>query len=202
MKRRRRHLPMDRMITALLGGNQSGDDGGRIVGFEPTVGGDGALARAVGADVHHNDAVAGEEKDAGVFENAHAVIRNAMENQYPIAVGVRGTDFPSSKQDAVRCANVEIFAMSMDLAECGIVFEDEIGSELPAEGMEKRGPEKPSAHGRQCWREEEHDQQDANGPAAHGLCLEIPESSQPRSGATWRLKWMGTLPPVSPNVCL
>src|SRR5260370_8848891 len=154
MKRRRRPLPSDRLITALLGGNQSVDDGARIVVFEPTVGGDGALARAVGADVHHNDAVAGEEKDAGVFENAHAVIRNAVENQYPIAVGVRGTDFPSSKQDAVRCANVKILAMSVDLTERGISFEDEIGSELPADRMEKRGPEKPSAHDRQCWPQE------------------------------------------------
>jgi len=149
----------------------------------------------VGADVHHNDAVAGEEKDAGVFENAHAVIRNAMENQYPIAVGVRGTDFPSSKQDAVRCANVEIFAMSVDLTERGISFEDEIGSELPADGMEKRGPEKPSAHGRQCWREEEQDQQDANEPTAHGFCLEIRESSQPGSGATRDMDGCGQVPP-------
>src|SRR5260370_29081558 len=179
MKRRRRHLPLDRLITALLGGNQSVDDGARIVVFEPTVGGDGALARAVGADVHHNDAVAGEEKDAGVFENAHAVIRNAVENQYPIAVWVRGADFPSSKQDAVRCANVEIFAMSMDLAECGIGFEDEIGSELPAEGMEKRGPEKPSAHGRQWWRGEVQEQQEANEPAAPGFCLRVPLRIQP-----------------------
>ncbi len=184
MKRRRRPLPLDRLITALLGGNQSVDDGARIVAFEPAVRGDGALARAVGADVHHNDAVAGEEKDAGVFENAHAVIRNAVENQCPIAVGVRGTDFPSSKQDAVRCANVKILAMSVDLTERGISFEDEIGSELPADGMEKRGSEEPSAHSRQCWREEEQDQQDANEPAAHGFCLEIRESSQPGSGAT------------------
>jgi hypothetical protein len=109
----------------------------------------------VSAGVHHNDTVVGEEQNAGVFENARAVVRDAVENERPIAVGVHGTDFPASKEDAVGRANVEIFAMSVDLPECGIGFTEEVRRELPADGMEKRGSEKPSTHGRQRRREEE-----------------------------------------------
>jgi len=74
-------------------------------------------------------------------------------------------------------ANIEIFAISVDLVECGIGFADEVRCELPANRMKERGSEKPSAHGRQCWREEKQDQQDTNETAAHGFRLEIRESS-------------------------
>ncbi len=149
----------------------------------------------MGAGVHHDDAVAGKEQDARVFENAHAIIRHAVKDQYPIAVGVRGTHFPSSKEDVVRCANIVFFVTRANLRESGIGLPDEVGCELPADRMEKRGPEKPSAHGSQCGREEEQDQKDANEPAAHGGPIKILERRQHSSGATRGMERAGTLPP-------
>jgi hypothetical protein len=45
----------------------------------------------VGTGVHHNDAVAGAEEEFGLADDADAVVGDAVEEEYPVAVG---TNFP------------------------------------------------------------------------------------------------------------
>jgi hypothetical protein len=53
------------------------DDGAGVVAFEPAVGGDGAAAGAVGAGVHHDNAVAGAQQEFGLTDESDAVVGDA-----------------------------------------------------------------------------------------------------------------------------
>lgn len=48
-------------VRGVFGGDERVDDGGSVGAFEPAVSGDGAFALAVGAGVHHGDAVSGAQ---------------------------------------------------------------------------------------------------------------------------------------------
>ena len=98
-------------MPRMLGGFQRIDDGARVVAFEPAVGGHRAFAGAVSAGVHHHHAVARQQQDAGVFEDSHAIVGDAVKKEHPIAVGLCGTHFPAAQKDAIGGAHVEVFAM-------------------------------------------------------------------------------------------
>ena len=154
------HLDID--VGRKLVPNESVDDSAGIVAFEPAVGGDGTFAGAVGAGVHHDDAIAGEEEDAGVSEDAHAIVGDAVEEDDPV-VGIRpAADFPAMKHHAIGGADVEVFAVCADLLEGGVGLLDKVRRKLAADGMDETGSDQPSGHGGEERREEEQDQSDAD----------------------------------------
>ncbi len=81
-----------------LGSAQRVEDGLGVVAFEPAVGGELAFAGAVGAGVHHDDAVAGAEEKFGLGDDADAVVGDAVEEEDPVAVGMIGADDPAAER--------------------------------------------------------------------------------------------------------
>src|SRR5271169_3912638 len=131
------------------------DDGLGVVALEPAVGGEMAFAGAVGAGVHHDDAVAGTEEEFGLADDADAVIGYAVEEEDPGAIGAAGADDPAVEQDAIGGADVEVFAMAAGVGEGGVGFADEVWGELAADGVEEAGGYKPPSDTRQDGRQEE-----------------------------------------------
>jgi len=136
-------------------GEQGVDDGARVAAFEPAVGGDGAAAGAVGADVHHDDAVAGAQQEFRRSNDSDAVVGNAVEKEDPAAVGVFRAGFPATERGTIRCANVKILAGCAGDGEGSVGLTDYIGSQVAANGMEERWAGEPSGHSRQERREEQ-----------------------------------------------
>src|SRR5271168_2680500 len=91
--------------------NKCVDDGGGVAAFEPAVGGHGAVAGAVGAGVHHHDAVAGAEQQAGLTDAADAIVGDAVEDENPGAVGILWTNFPAAQRDAIWRGHVEVLTL-------------------------------------------------------------------------------------------
>src|SRR5580765_4236730 len=120
------------------------DDGTSVVAFEPAVGGDGAFAGAVGAGVHHDHAVTGAEEKFGLADNADAIIGDAVKEQDPASVGMLRTDDPAPKEDAVRSADIEVFALAAGKGERGVGFADEVGGECAPDGMKEAGGDEPA----------------------------------------------------------
>ena len=79
-----------------------------VVPFLPTVGDHIAAAFSVCARIDHHDAIAVAKQKLGVTECAGAIVRDTVEEQDPIFIGCRGTNFPAMQFDPVRCANSEI----------------------------------------------------------------------------------------------
>jgi hypothetical protein len=53
-------------------------DNPHVIAFFPSIGGEIALAFAVGARIHHHDAIAGAKKKISNSQIAGSIIRNAM----------------------------------------------------------------------------------------------------------------------------
>src|SRR5713101_5564260 len=154
MKRwRRRPMPLDRLVDVHLGGNQSVDDGTGVVAFEPAVSGDGAVAGAMSAGIHHDDAVTGAEKKFGLADDSDAVIGDAVEEKDPIAVVARRTDEPATKFNAVGSADVEVNLLRAGYGEGGVGVPDEVRRELAADGVEIGGAGQPARNCGQEWGE-------------------------------------------------
>src|SRR5260370_10514448 len=153
--------------------------GGRCV--KPAVGGGGAAAGAVGAGVQHDQAVGGAEKDLRLADDAGAVVRGAVKEQDPAAVGILRTDFPAAEKSSIRRANVEILARGAGDSEGDVGYVDQIGSQLAANGMEERRADEPSGDRRRERRKGQQNQSDANQPPAQGCCPNIRECG-------WKMK--------------
>jgi hypothetical protein len=96
---------------------------------------------------------------------------------------LRRMDFPSAEENAVRSADVELFAMGICGGEGGVCFADQIGSEFAADGSEETWSEEPAAHGGENGRYEEQDECDADQAITHGRPhLEIRKKSARSSG--------------------
>ena len=150
---------------------ESVDDGASVIAFEPAVGGDGTAAGAVGAGVHHDNAVSGAQQEFRLTDDSHAVVRDAVEEEDPIPIGIFRADFPATEKHSIRSANLEILAACPSDGERGICFADEVRSQLAANGMEERRAGEPTGHSRQERWEEQQNQSDAYETVAHkGLC--------------------------------
>ncbi len=125
-----------------------------------------AFAGAVGAGVHHDDAVAGAKKEFGLADHADAVVGDAVEEEDPVAVGMVGADDPAVEEDAVGSADVEVFAVAAAVREGGVGFADKVGSEFAPDGMEEAWGYQPASDACQDRRQEEKDQQDTDEAAA------------------------------------
>src|SRR6266851_1455804 len=135
MKRwRRRPMPLDGLVEAFLGGNQSVDDGMGVVAFEPAVGGHGAIAGAMSAGVHQDDAVTGAKKKFGLADDSDAVIGHSVEEKDPAAVRIRRPNKPATEYGAVGSTDVEVYALRAGLCEGGVAFPDEVRRESAAHG--------------------------------------------------------------------
>jgi galactose-1-phosphate uridylyltransferase len=156
-------------VSGMLRSPQRIEDGAGVVALEPAVCGDRSFTFAVGARIHQRDSVASAKKDERVFENAHAVIRNAVEEQHPATIGLPGADFPAVQKNRVGRANVKGFAVDTNLREGSVRLLNEVGCKWAANGMEKRRSYKPSErHSHDRWNEKQ-DEQDADDVPAHGL---------------------------------
>jgi hypothetical protein len=91
------------------------------------------------AGVHHNDAVTSPEEKFGLTSYSDAVIGDAMEEKNPASVGMLRAHDPASKEDPVRSANVESFAVAAGIGERGVGFADEVWGEFAADGVKKTG---------------------------------------------------------------
>jgi hypothetical protein len=138
-----------------LGEDQRVDDGAGVVAFEPAVGGDGAAAGAVGAGIHHDEAVAGAEQELRVADDADAVVGDAVEEEDPIAVGILRADFPATENCSIGSTNVEILAGGTGDRQGNVGFVDEVGSQLAADGMKECGAGEPSGYRREQRRQEQ-----------------------------------------------
>ncbi len=132
---------------------QGVDDGAGVVAFEPTVGGDGAAAGAVGAGVHHDDTVAGAQQKFGLTDDSNAVVSDAVEDKNPVAVGILRPDFPAAEKRSIRSLDVEVLTGCAGGGEARVGFADEIRRELAADGMKERGSSDPSGYSSQERRE-------------------------------------------------
>ena len=155
-------------ITADFRTDQFVDDDAGVVTLEPAVSGDGAFAGAVGAGVHHNDAVAGAQKEFRLANGPHTVVGLAVKEQDPKAVGILGADFPAAEERAIWCADVEVFAGGPGGGEGRVGFADQIRGEFAANGVDQGGAGQPPHHGGEDRREEEENERNAD-QAAHRL---------------------------------
>jgi len=147
---------------------ESVDDRARVLAFEPSVGGRGAFARAVGPRVHHHHAVARTQQEFRLTGNADAVVRHAMKQQHPRAVGIRRRDLPAAQQHAVGRAHVERLAVRVGDREGSIGFANQVGCKLAPDGVQIRGRDQPPGHRRQHRRQEQQNQHHANDSSTHG----------------------------------
>ena len=83
-------------------------DGRGVVAFLPAVSGNVAATFAVSAGIHHHHGVTVAQQELGVPQDSRAIVRHAMEEQDPIAIGFGRANFPSAQSDTVWCANSEI----------------------------------------------------------------------------------------------
>src|SRR6266436_2457904 len=139
----------------MLRREQSIDDGAGVVAFEPAIGGDGSAAGTVGAGVHHDHAVAGAQEEFRLADYAHAVVRDAMEDEDPAPIGIFRADFPAAEQGSVRGAHIEILAGRAGGGKGGVGFAKEIGSQLATKWMKEGRSGKPSSDSREERREEQ-----------------------------------------------
>jgi len=160
-------VPLDRKTGTPKRREQRVHDGAGVVAFEPAVGGDRAFAGAVGAGVHHDDAIAGAQEKFGLPDDADAVVGHAMEEQHPGTVGLGRSDLPAAEENAVGGPNVEFLALRAGDGEGSVRFADEIGREFSADGCEEAGRDQPAPDRRQKRREEQQDQGDADQLSTH-----------------------------------
>jgi len=163
--------PLHRYTGVHLGRNQRVDDGAGVVAFEPAVGGDGAAAGAMGAGVHHNDAVAGAQQEFRLTDDSDAIVGDAVEDENPAAIGILRPDFPATEKRSIGSLHVEVLAGCADGGEARVGFADEIGREFAANGVEEGRGGEPSGNSRQERREEQQNQSNANQAAAHGAFI-------------------------------
>ena len=119
------------------------------------------------ARVHHHHAVAGTKQEFGLADDADAVVGHAVEEQYPGAVWIQGSDLPAAEQDAIRGAHVEFLAVGMREGERGVGFADEVGRQFAADGMKVRRRDQPARHRREERWQEQQDQRDAKQSSIH-----------------------------------
>jgi hypothetical protein len=147
------HLPNDVFVVLRI--EKRVDDGACVVAFEPAVSGDGAAAGAVGAGVHHHDAVAGAKQEFGLADDSDAVVGDAMKNENPTPVRVFRADFPAAKYRSIGSLHLEILAGRAGDGKRSVSFADEIGREFAADGMEECRTSEPSGDSRQERGEEQ-----------------------------------------------
>jgi hypothetical protein len=98
----------------------------------------------VGAGVHHDDAVTGAEEKFRLADYADAIIGDAVKKEDPTSVGMLRTDDPTSKENAVRGADIEVFAVAAGKGERGVGFADEVGGKFAANRMKEAGGDEPA----------------------------------------------------------
>ena len=144
------------------------ENGCSVVVLQATIGGHRSFAFALGASVHQRDAVAGAKKNKCVFEYAHAIVRDAMEEQHPGTIGRDSAHFPAAQENAIGCAYVKRLAVNADLREGSVGLLDEIGGEWAAHGVQEGRRDEPADdHGDQR-RSEKKDEEDAQDSLGHG----------------------------------
>jgi len=109
----------------------------------------------VGASVHHDDTVSGAKKDFRLADGANAIVRDAVKEKDPAAIGVRRTDEPAAEGEAVGSLDREVLALGMGDCEGGVGFANEIGSEFAAERMEIGRADEPAGDGGKQRRKEQ-----------------------------------------------
>ena len=79
-----------------------------------------------------------------MLEHAHSIISDAVEEQYPGAIGLRGANFPAMKKNSVGSAYVEGLAMRADRGKADVRLLHEVGREGANNGMKKGRGDEPS----------------------------------------------------------
>ena len=74
----------------LLAGKESVGDGGRVMALHPAVRGHIAAALAVGARVHHHEAVSMTKQEFRMADVAGAIVLNAVVEKHPVAIRLTG----------------------------------------------------------------------------------------------------------------
>ncbi len=72
-----------------------------VVAFKEAVGGDWAIAGAVGAGVGEENGESVGEEELGVSGHAEAVVAEAVKEEGGVAIGVMGTDDPGTERGVV-----------------------------------------------------------------------------------------------------
>jgi len=93
-------------------------------------------------------AVAGSQQEFRLAQDSDAVVGDAVEEEDPISIGNFRPDFPAEEKRSIRSANLEIFVGCPRDEEGGLGLANQVGSELAANGMEKRRTGKPSGYSR------------------------------------------------------
>ena len=88
------------------------------------------------ARIHQSDAVTGAKQEQRVFEDADAVVGDAVKQQISRSHRLCGSHFPAAQQNSIRSANVQRFALNTDLREGSIGLLDEVGVSAP-NGMQE-----------------------------------------------------------------
>ena len=146
---------------------QSVNDRARVFAFEPAVGGRRAFARAVGPRVHHHHSVPGAQQDFRLAGDADAVVRHAVKQQHPGAVGIPGRDLPAGEQHTVRRPHLERLAVRVGERERRIGFANQVGRKFAPDGMQIRGRHQPPRHRCQHRRQEQQNQHHAKDSSTH-----------------------------------
>src|SRR6266849_10098958 len=79
--------------------------------------------------------------------HTHAIVGDAMKNEDPIAVGLRGTNLPTPQENTIGGPHVKILMMRPDLRKCRISFPNQVGGKLPAQRVQEGRARQP-AHAR------------------------------------------------------
>ena len=105
-------------------GNRNG-----VVTFLPAVRRHIPAALPVRPRIHHHDTVVMAQENLGCAQDARAIVRNAVEEQHPIAIRRWRSNLPAAQFDAIRRAHIEIDLSSARAVEHGLCFHHAIGIE-------------------------------------------------------------------------
>jgi hypothetical protein len=120
----------------------------------------------VGASVHHHHAVPRAKKELGVADDADAIVRNAVKEQDPVAIGVRRADLPATEQSSVGGTYLKVFAAGVDAGKGGVAMFNVRWQKGLAHGVKDAAAEQPAGAGREA-RENENPCESEFCGAAH-----------------------------------
>jgi hypothetical protein len=104
-----------------------------------------------------------------MFQNAYAVVGDAVKQQHPRTVWLRGSDFPAPKQNSIRSVNVKRFLVNADLLKGSIGLLHQVRRKGAPDGMQEGRSDEPADHDRGKHRKKQQNDEDSHDSSGHGL---------------------------------
>jgi hypothetical protein len=122
----------------------------------------------VSTRIHHHHVVARAEQNLRLPYYTNAIVRDAMENEHPIAIGLHGTNLPTAQEGAIARAHVKLLMMRAYFGEHSVSFLNEVRGKFPALWMQERRARKPAQARRHDRRRKRKNEEYADR-ASHSL---------------------------------